>query len=91
MFRWLLILLVLAASVAGLAIGVLNAETVDLELLIVEVSLPLGALVLLALALGLLLGLALSWLLFFLPGRLQRASRSRQHHKGTDLADRPNG
>ncbi|MDZ7789509.1 MAG: lipopolysaccharide assembly protein LapA domain-containing protein [Xanthomonadales bacterium] len=91
MFRWLLILFVLAAAVAGLVIGVLNAETVSLELLVIELSLPLGALVLLALALGLVLGLALSWLLFFLPGRLRRASRSRQRHKGTDLADRPNG
>lgn len=91
MYRWLLILLVLLAAVAGLAIGVLNADTVGLELLIVEVSLPLGALVMLAFALGLMLGLALSWLLFFLPGRLRRTSRSRQPNKGTDLADRPDG
>lgn len=91
MFRWLLILLVLAAAVAGLIVGVLNADIVSLDLLMLEVSLPLGALVLLALALGLVVGLALAWLLFFLPGRLRRASRSRQRNKGTDLADRPHG
>lgn len=91
MFRWLLILLVLLAAVAGLLIGVLNADAVTLDLLAFQISLPLGALVLLALALGLLVGLVLAWLLFFLPGRLRRSTRSRSNEKGTDLTDRPNG
>ncbi|RFF26369.1 MULTISPECIES: lipopolysaccharide assembly protein LapA domain-containing protein [unclassified Wenzhouxiangella] len=91
MFRWLLILLVLLAAVAGLLIGVLNADAVTLNLLAFQVSLPLGALVLLALVLGLLVGLVLAWLLFFLPGRLRRSNRSRSNEKGTDLTDRPNG
>jgi len=91
MFRWLLILLVLIAAIAGLVIGVLNAEPASLDLLAIDLTLPLGALVLLALTTGLLLGLVLAWLLFLLPGRFQRSSRSRNRNKGTDLADRPNG
>lgn len=91
MFRWLLILLVLLAAVAGLVVGVLNADPVSLDLIAIQVSLPLGALVLLALALGLVIGLVLAWLLFILPGRLRRSNRSRSNHKGTDLTDRPNG
>lgn len=91
MFRWLLILLVLAAAVTGLVVGVLNADAVSLDLLVFQVSLPLGALVLLALAVGLLTGLVLAWLLFYLPGRLQRSNRSRSKDKGTELTHRPNG
>lgn len=91
MFRWLLILLVLLAAVAGLIVGVLNADSVTLDLLTFELTLPLGALVLLALAVGVLTGLALAWILYYLPGRLQRAKLSRRNEKGTDLADRPNG
>lgn len=91
MYRWLLILLVLAAVVAGLVVGVLNAELATLDLLAAELSLPLGALVLLAFGLGVLGGLALAWLLFLLPGRFKRSTRSRKRYKGTDLADQQNG
>ena len=91
MFRWLLILLVLAAAVAGLLIGVLNAEPASLDLLVAEVTLPLGGLVLLALGAGLVAGLILAWLLFYLPGRFRRSIRTRKQEKGTDLADRQHG
>ena len=90
MFRWLLIFLVLIAAVAGLAVGVLNGEPVTLDLAVMDLTLPLGGLVLAALVLGLLAGLALAWILFILPGRLKRARRSGTRTKGTDLADRPN-
>lgn len=91
MYRWFLIVLVLVAAVAGLVIGVLNAEPVSLDLLVADLAMPLGGLVLLAMGLGLLAGLLLAWLLFFLPGRLQRSIRSRKREKGTDLADRQHG
>lgn len=91
MFRWFLILLVLLAAVVGLVVGVLNAEPVRLDLMVAELTLPLGGLVLLALTAGLLGGLLLAWLLFLLPGRMQRSFRSRNRNEGTDLADRPNG
>ncbi|RFF30911.1 lipopolysaccharide assembly protein LapA domain-containing protein [Wenzhouxiangella sediminis] len=91
MYRWLLILLVLLAAIAGLVVGVLNGSPATLDLLLTELTLPLGGLVLLALAVGVLCGLALSWLLFFLPGRLKRRIRSRRHGKGAELADRQHG
>lgn len=91
MFRWLLILLVLLSAIVGLLVGVLNATPATLDLLAVELTLPLGGLVLLAFAAGLLGGLVLAWLLYYLPGRIRRSSRSRNRNKGTELADRPNG
>ncbi|MEE4302856.1 MAG: lipopolysaccharide assembly protein LapA domain-containing protein [Wenzhouxiangella sp.] len=91
MYRWLLILLVLVAAVAGLVVGVLNGSPATLDLLVTDLTLPLGGLVLLALAAGVLCGLALSWLLFYLPGRLKRTIQSRKHGKGAELADRQHG
>ncbi|NBD96395.1 MAG: DUF1049 domain-containing protein [Gammaproteobacteria bacterium] len=91
MFRWFLIVLVLLAAAAGLVVGVLNAEPVSLDLIALEVSLPLGGLVLLALALGVLVGLLMAWLLFFLPGRIRRSGESRKRRKGTELTDRQHG
>lgn len=91
MYRWLLILLVLLAAVAGLLIGVLNGSPATLDLLLIELTLPLGGLVLLALGAGVLGGLILAWLLFFLPGRLRRSLRSRKNGKGAELADRQHG
>ncbi|HSH28092.1 MAG TPA: lipopolysaccharide assembly protein LapA domain-containing protein, partial [Wenzhouxiangella sp.] len=90
-YRWLLILLVLLAAIAGLVIGVLNGNPATLDLLVVEVTLPLGGLVLLALAGGVLGGLILAWLLFILPGRLKRRIRSSKNGKGAELADRQHG
>jgi len=90
MFRWLLIFLVLVAAVAGLVVGVLNAAPASLDLMVAEVTMPLGGLVLLAFATGVLVGLVLAWLLFLLPARMQRSSTSRNRNKGTDLAGRPN-
>jgi uncharacterized integral membrane protein len=72
MFRWLLLFLLLLAVVAGLVIGVLNPQTVELDLLALQLSLPLGALALAALAVGILIGLILAALLFALPARLTR-------------------
>lgn len=87
MYRWLLIVLVLLAAVAGLALGVLNARPVTFDLILTDVSLPLGALVLAALATGVLAGLVLAWLLFIVPSRLGRRARVHTSNKGNDLAD----
>lgn len=89
MFRWTLIILVLLAATAGLALGVLNAEPVALNLVFGHFTLPLGGLVLMALATGILLGLLLAWLLFLVPQRFRRG-RSQRKEKGTDLADHRN-
>lgn len=88
MFRWLLIVLVLLAAIAGLALGVVNSEPVTLDLIATGISLPLGALVLATLTLGILTGLFLAWLLFILPGRLRARSRSSgRESRGTSPAD----
>lgn len=89
MFRWTLIIFILLAAVAGLVLGVLNAEPVALDLVFGQFTLPLGGLVLMALAAGILLGLLLAWLLFIVPGRFRRGGNQRKD-KGTDLADHRN-
>ncbi|NBB93108.1 MAG: DUF1049 domain-containing protein [Gammaproteobacteria bacterium] len=85
MFRWLLILLTLAAAVFGLALGVLNADPVTLDLIAGSISLPLGGLVLLAFVTGLLAGVVLAWLLFIVPGRFIRRSRASSREEGGRL------
>jgi len=90
MFRWLLIILVLVAAIAGLAIGALNADRVVLDLALTRFSLPLGALVLIALVIGLLLGLVLAWAAFIIPARFRRRSGSRPGDREQSLADRRN-
>lgn len=87
MFRWFLILVLLLAAVVGLLLGSLNVEPVELDLLLVNTTLPLGALVMAALVAGVLLGLLLSWLLFILPGQLGRKSDKRRRKKGSGLPD----
>lgn len=91
MFRWLLVILLIVAAVTGLVIGALNVDTVSLDFLAFKIDLPLGGLVLLAFSSGLGVGLALAWLLFFLPGRFRRSNRSRSNHKGNDLTSHPDG
>jgi len=77
MFRWLLLFFFLAAVVAGLVVGVLNPQTVSLDLLAFNLGAPLGALVLAALVAGILLGLVLAAVLFVLPSRLSRRGRTK--------------
>ncbi len=89
MFRWLLLFFFLAAVVVGLVIGVLNPQSVSLDLLIASLSFPLGALVLAALAVGILLGLVLAALLFVLPGRVARRSQAKASAE-SGMTDQPN-
>lgn len=84
MYRWFLIVAVFLAAVAGLLIGVLNPDPIVLRLALFEPSLPLGALVLLIFALGVLVGMLLFWLLFALPAQLRRQPRS-DDHRGVKL------
>ncbi|MFP4207757.1 MAG: hypothetical protein ACLFSC_03800 [Wenzhouxiangella sp.] len=81
MYRWLLLLAVLLAAAVGLAIGVLNPDPVELDLMLAAPMLPLGGLVLLVFAAGLLCGLLIFWLMFDLPARLRR--RGIDRGKGT--------
>ena len=78
MYRWLLLFFFLAAVVAGLVIGVLNPQSVTLDLVTVSLDFPLGALVLTALSFGILLGLILAAVLFVLPSRLARRGQGKE-------------
>lgn len=79
MYRWLLLIGLLVAIAAGLIFGILNPDTVPVHLLFVQLSVPLGALVLSALVAGTLLGLVLGLIVFYLPGRLRRRRRDRSN------------
>ncbi len=72
MFRWLLLISLALAAMAGLTLGVLNTEAVAVDLLIAEMAVPTGALMLGCFALGVICGLLLYLLLFAMPGRLRR-------------------
>lgn len=77
MYRWLLLFAVLIAALAGLAIGVLNPDPVALQLAVFAPELPLGGLVLLVFASGVIAGLLLYWMLFDLPARIRRRAGGR--------------
>jgi uncharacterized membrane protein YciS (DUF1049 family) len=72
MLKFLFILLAVVAAVAGLLLGTLNSEAVVLDLLWVQLHWPLGLVVVVMLAAGLLLGVVMTWLAAVLPLRLAR-------------------
>lgn len=88
MYRWLLLIVVLVAMAAGLVVGILNPDTVSIDLLFVQFSLPLGALVLGAMMAGVLLGLLLALIVFVVPGRLRRR-RGSEDRGASHLTDAP--
>lgn len=90
MFRWFLLVLVLVAVAAGLLVGVLNPDSVELDFLIFEFSAPLGATVLAALVAGVLVGLLLALVMFIVPGRLGR-SAGGGNNGGGHLTDKSDG
>lgn len=80
MLRWSLALIVLAGVALGLVLGVLNADTVTLDLGLVRWEASLGAIVAAATGIGLLTGLLLGGLIV----RIGRRRRST----GTALTNR---
>lgn len=75
MFRWLLGLLLIAAAVLGVAIGVFNPQTVHFDLVIWSWQAPLGAVVVSGLVVGVLFGMLLFALGFAVPARWKRWRR----------------
>jgi putative membrane protein len=65
------ILLAIAAVVLGLLVGTLNSDPVNLDLLWIQLELPLGLAILLGFSLGLVTGLVMIYLARVLPLRLQ--------------------
>ena len=76
MFRWILLLALAIAAVVGLAVGVMNPDPVTVKLPGAELELPLGALLLAVLSVGLVAGFVVFFFLFHLPARLKSARRS---------------
>ena len=75
MYRILFIVVMLLALALGLLVGTLNSDLVSVDLLWLQLDWPLGLVILSAAALGLLLGLVLTWLFSVMPlrARLRRA------------------
>jgi len=87
-FRLVSALVFIVAMVAGLLVGTLNADRVRLDLLWIQLDWPLGLLLLMALALGILVGSFLSYVLQVLPLRL-KARRARRSAEDVQVATAP--
>lgn len=70
MYRLIFIVIAVLAVAAGLLLGTLNADPVTLDLLWVQLNWPLGLVLVMALAVGVLLGMVFTWLLQVWPARL---------------------
>lgn len=86
MYRVLFIIVMLLALALGLMVGTLNSDLVKIDLLWLQLDWPLGLVILSAAALGLLLGLVLTWLFSVMPlrARLRRA-QPREPNPGKRL------
>jgi uncharacterized integral membrane protein len=85
MYRLIFIIIALLAVLGGLVVGTLNADPVTLDLLWVQINWPLGLVLVAALAIGVLLGVTLTWILQVWPTRLAlRRARSALPAQGTE-------
>lgn len=92
MYKLFFILIALVAIFCGLLLGTLNAEPVMLDLLWVQLNWPLGLVTVMALATGVFLGLAATWVLQVWPLRLalrraksDLAAKNKSGRDGDDL------
>jgi uncharacterized integral membrane protein len=77
MAKLIFIILALLAVATGLVLGTLNAEPVTVDLLWIQLNWPLGLVLVSTLALGILIGMAGTWLLQVWPARMElRRERS---------------
>lgn len=92
------ILVAVAAILTGLIVGTLNSVPVSLDLLWVQLEIPLGLAILLGFSTGLIAGLSMVYLGGVLPLRLQlrkarsslaRQTRDNQHDQGKPGLDAP--
>jgi uncharacterized integral membrane protein len=91
-YRVAFIFLMALAVALGLVVGTLNSDPATLDLLWFQIDWPLGLIVLCAVAVGLLLGLTLSWLFGILPlrSRLRRAVRGERGPGSSAALTKPN-
>jgi uncharacterized integral membrane protein len=64
------IILALAAAAFGLVVGTLNSESVSVDLLWIQISWPLGLVMLICLVLGVAVGMLIVWFGSVLPLRI---------------------
>jgi uncharacterized integral membrane protein len=85
------ILVAVLAVVIGLLVGTLNSNPVQLDLLWVQLELPLGLVILLGFSLGMLLGMGMLYFSRILPLRIQlRKARNvllKQENRDINLPD----
>lgn len=72
MYRIVLLVLALVAAVIGLLVGTLNPEPLTVNLLFFSFSPPAGVALLGTFAAGLVCGLLIYWVLFYLPAGWRR-------------------
>jgi putative membrane protein len=70
MAKLIFIVLALIAAAIGLVLGTLNADPVVVDLLWFQLNWPLGLVLVSTLALGVLIGIAGTWILQVWPARL---------------------
>jgi uncharacterized membrane protein YciS (DUF1049 family) len=76
MLRWLLVIVLVVGVAAGIVVGALNPDLVDVDLAVVEWTASLGTVLVVAFSAGFLLGIAAFGFLSLLraPGRRKKAS-----------------
>ena len=85
MYRLMLYIFGAAAILAGLLVGTLNSEKVALDLLWLQLDWPLGVILVISFATGLLAGLTAVYLLAVIPLRI--SLRRKQNVKTQDQTD----
>ncbi|WP_354694121.1 LapA family protein [Elongatibacter sediminis] len=89
MYRLGFIIVTILAVVLGLLVGTLNNEPVAIDLLWFHLVWPLGLALIGALAVGMVLGLALSWLFSVLPLKVRLRKARRAGEANQSLLNRP--
>jgi uncharacterized integral membrane protein len=89
MYRLLFILIALVAAGCGLLLGTLNADAVVLDLLWIQLNWPLGLVTVMALALGILLGMAATWVIQVWPLRMSLRRANAARDQATKALDTP--
>ena len=91
MQRWLFLTLAVIAIIAGLTIGILNAEPVILDIVFTQIDTSIGMVVTGSFACGLLLGILSLWVFRVLPLSLafKRLKREQTKIKPSQTASLP--
>jgi len=87
MFRWLMMLACMAAALLGLAIATMNPDRVTLVVPGQSFSMTLGSLLVAGFVVGVIAGMVLFFLLFYVPARW--TGRASKKSKESSLT-RPN-